>query len=488
MPKNLEKMKRTPKTTETGTETIPVPSGSDARQFFRYVIPTMCFMFVAGMYNIFDSIFIGLAAGETGLAACLLTFPLYCAVFGLGDLVGVGGSILIAQYFGEGKPEEANRIYSGMFGLLVILSCTLIGLYAVWGRSWMILSGATPELLPYSMQYFGIIVLGSFPILLWLCLGSIMRSDGQPVLASILIVFSCGMNIFLDYLFVLRLGWGVPGAAFATVLSEILALGVCAYFFMLKRSTLKFYFSDFFPKWSTAWKILRNGFPSWGAHLAIGVMLLFHNLQALHWGGAVALAAYAAICTIESLASMLMQGVASGLQPLVSFYYGANDFARNRRFVKYGYFFTFFLGVLGVFFSVLMCRILPGLMGLEGETAEIAARGLILSAPAFLALGIVKVGSHYYQATGRVISSAILIYGDCVILPICLLVLPLVFALDGVWLAMPFSRFVLLGILILMGFLPACRLKSLSSKTAEETELEENAKTELLSRGFSGEG
>ncbi|MDO4628248.1 MAG: MATE family efflux transporter [Planctomycetia bacterium] len=446
-------------TCSENTDTCKIAGGSDLHQFFRYTIPTMFFMFVGGLYNIADGIFVGKATGETGLAACLVTFPIYCVLFALGDMIGVGGAILIARYRGEGRPEMANRIYSAIFGLVLLLYVGLLVIYALFGREILIFSGATPEILPLSAQYFGIVMVGCFPMLLWVCLASVLRSDDRPSLSSWLMVLGAVGNIILDYVFIMRWGYGVPGAAIATVVAECFPL-ICGFFYFFSPyCRLKFQFRDMFPSWHDAWEICRCGIPSFGAQSAVAVMLLCHNLQALRWGGDVALAAYASICMIESLASMIMQGIASGLQPLVSYYYGARDFVRNRRFLRYGLVFSFLVGVLGALFSVLVCKTLPLFMGLEGETAEIATRGLLISAPAFLGIGIVKTGSYYYQATERIVAASILIYGDCIILPLCLFLLPFVFGLDGVWMAMAVSRFILVVILILLAIFPWFRKK-----------------------------
>ncbi len=423
-------------------------SETDLQKFFRYVIPTMCFMFVYGLYNIIDGVFIGQAMGKVGLAACLLTFPIYCFLFAFGDMIGVGSSILIAKYRGEKNIVSANRMFSGGVGLILILSVFVLVLYRFCGHSILTWMGASPQLEPISYEYIGIIIFGAFPMLLWLMLSSVLRSDDQPKLSSSLMVFGAVTNIVLDYLFVLRFHWGAAGAAWATVTAEIFVLALGLPYFASKKCSLTFNIRNLFPTFRDAVRICKQGIPSLGAQSAVAIMLLCHNIQSLHWGGEDALAAYAAICCIESLGSMILQGVASGLQPLVSFYFGARDFERIHRFGCYGLIFAFLLGLLGVVFSVAMCQILPGCMGLKGTAAVIASRGLIIGSSAFLAMGVVKVGSHYYQATGRIAASSLLIYGDCVILPLALWVLPWFFSLDGVWMAMPVSRFILLGMMI----------------------------------------
>ena len=145
---------------------------------------------------------------------------------------------------------------------------------------------------------------------------------------------------------------------------------------------------------------------------------------------------------------MLSTGLATGVQPVASFFYGAHKHRRNLRIGFYGLLFSFLLGIAMMIVSFVACRFIPWTLGLSGEAAEIASRALKISAPAFLALGMVRVGSLFFQSTGKIFAASVLIYGDtCFILPLCLFVLPLFFGLDGVWAAMPVSRLILFLIL-----------------------------------------
>ncbi|MDO4569541.1 MAG: MATE family efflux transporter [Planctomycetia bacterium] len=450
----------------------------ELRQFFRYVVPTMLFMFLGGLYSIIDGIFIGQATGEEGLAAVFVTFPLYCLIFGLGELIGIGGCILISQSRGAGDIHAANKIFSGMIGLGTLAGVASLLVFYPLGRPLLVALGATPDLLPGAFSYISVILFGATIMVLWVCLSSAIRNDDHPALAGWLIALGVLGNIVLDYVFIMRFGWGLPGAAWATVVAELPPLIGGILFFASKKSNLTFQWRYFVPDWETASRIFRCGIPSFGAHVAIATMLLLHNWQSLRYGGEMALAAYAAICTVESLTSMIMQGVANGIQPLVSFYYGAKEFAKNRLIGRYAILFSLLLGVFGVLFSVLVCRRLPLMMGLEGETAQIAARGLLISAAAFLTLGTIKVGSTFFQSTGRVVASAILIYGDCVVLALCLILLPIYFGLDGVWLAMPVSRMILVAMMIVLAYKPR-------GSVAKGDFSEVCAKTGVISREIS---
>ncbi|MDO4549782.1 MAG: MATE family efflux transporter [Planctomycetia bacterium] len=422
---------------------------SDLRIFFRYVIPSMITMFIGGLYNIIDSFFIGQAMGYEALAAINVTFPIFCLIFGMGDMISMGACILISQNRGAGNTQEENTVFSAMFGTAALASILLSALLLYYVNPILLWLGAEPELLSMAREYLVIILLGSILQIMAICFMAALRNDNHPVLAMWIISTGLIFNIFLDFILVWVLHWELFGAALATILAQMVPLTVSICFFSGNRTPLKFQIKKCIPDLHHIRIIIQNGFPSLGAHITIGAMLLFHNWQALRYGGIPGLAAYAVICETESVASMVMQGIASGMQPIASYFYGAQQHMRNRKILRYGISLALLLGTVGTLVSILGCHFFPSILGVKEEAAKIAARGLIISSPMFIALGLIKVGSHYFQATQRILPASILIHGDyALILPLCLFGLPLVFGLDGVWAAMPISRFILLGILI----------------------------------------
>ena len=178
-------------------------------------------------------------------------------------------------------------------------------------------------------------------------------------------------------------------------------------------------------------------------------MLLMHNYQSLRYAAVAGLAAYSLIAAIESMGSMLMTGLAAGVQPLVSYFHGARKHRRKLRLGYYGLWTGFGLGVVMMIVSIAGYRIFPAWFGLDGNVASLAGRGLLISAPTFLLLGVVRVGSYYFQSSGRLAAASVLIYGDtCLALPLCLFILPLWLGIDGVWAAMPGAALCGAGLLL----------------------------------------
>ena len=182
-------------------------------------------------------------------------------------------------------------------------------------------------------------------------------------------------------------------------------------------------------------------------------MLYLHNFQSLRYGQVDGLAAYTMVAAVESLGSLLLSGLAGGMQPLTARMYGAKEYARQNSIGNYSYALAFGLGVVLMLFSFATCTVMPEWMGLSGPAGQLASRGLVLSAPAFLLLGVIRVAAYYYQSTGKTLDSSLLIYGDSfVVLPLCLFTLPQLWGMDGVWLSMPISRVLLFGVLLYLWY------------------------------------
>ena len=426
----------------------------DSRLFWKYVAPSIFGALIGGSFSIVDAMFIGLSGGKNALAAASVTWPLVMLLQAFGFLVGSGGAVLIAQSRGAGDYEIAKRIFSQTLLLGLIWSLFLTTLTFPCLRTILTLLGATEELMPISLRYSQILTGGMvFAVFMSICL-EVIRNDGHPTLSMLLMVTGLVGNIVLDWVFVFLLEFGAVGAAIATVVSQGGACVLGAFYFCSRLTGLRFSPGIFTPAWSELRRITLTGLPIFGNMLSIIAMLYMHNAQSLRYGGIDGLAAYTVISSLEALGSMFMTGIAGGVQPLSASMFGAGKHRRQNRFGNYGYWFAFASGIILMLFSFAMHGIIPGWMGLtSGEARELAMRGILLSAPAFLLLGVIRVAAFYYQSTESIVKSSWLIYGDAFIaLPLCIYTLPLWFGMDGVWLAMPVSRLLLTGLLLYFWF------------------------------------
>lgn len=421
--------------------------------FFRYVGPSMASMLIAGSFSIVDTIFLGQGTGKSGLAAVALTWPLVMLFSAVGDMIGTGAAVLISQSCGCGDTADARRMFGNMLTLNGIAAVVLGGLTMVFLTPIMTLFGATPELLPISESYAKIMTCGALACMLMEGLIAVIRNDGRPFFAMVLVVAGLLGNVVLDWLFIMVFHWGAPGAAYATVASQGLAVLIGAIYFLTPYTALKYRREDMKLQIQSIRRIFLTGIPVFGNMFSIIAMLFMHNFQALRYGAVDGLAAYTLVAGLESLGSLLMTGLAMGIQPLTAYMYGAKQYTRQNRMGNRGYWWALILGVALMFFSFAFRHTMTDWVGLSGYTAELAAHGVLLSSTAFILLGVIRVAGFYYQSTGKIGRASLLIYGDAFFaLPLCLFTLPIWFGMNGVWLAMPVSRVILFALLCWLWF------------------------------------
>lgn len=428
-------------------------SQHDRRELWSYIMPSIIGMTVAGSFSIVDTIFIGRATGETGLAAVAVTWPLLMLVMAVGSLCGGGGAVLLSQARGANEEPAAQSAFRMTWGLSLFFSLVLTLLLLPFLPPMLQAMGADEQLMPQSLAYARIMLGG---LVLSVLLGmfiEMIRNDGSPKLAMWMVVLGLLINAALDWYFIMQLGWGVSGAAWASILGEAVSAAVGVYYFCSRHTTLRFPLCLRQEDWNRTGDILRTGTPIFGSSIAIIAMLYLHNFQSLRYGQVDGLAAYTMVAAVESLGSLLLTGLAGGMQPLTARMHGAKEYDRQNSIGNYSYALAFGLGVVLMLFSFATCTVMPSWMGLSGHAAQLAGRGLVLSAPAFILLGVIRVAAYYYQSTGKTLDSSLLIYGDSfVVLPLCLFTLPQLWGMDGVWLSMPLSRLLLFGLLLYLWY------------------------------------
>lgn len=426
------------------------PTVTDGKLFFRYVIPSMISMLTAGVYTLVDGFFVGWGAGNDGLAAINVAFPLSLLIVACGEMIGTGGAINIALARGRGARRTADLFLGNSLALLVPAAVLLAGLIPFLNP---ILSavGAAPALLPAAREYAVITLGGGIFMMAAVCLIAAMRNDGAPKPAMAIMVAGLAANIVLDWLFVLVLHGGVAGSAWATVLSQAICFALAAGYFAAGRSHFRFSRRCFRLKRRIVRRIIPAGLPSFGVQISVAAVILLHNRQALLYGGVAAVATYAIISYVEAMILMLQQGIGLGIQPVVSFLHGAGDTERREKIARYGVISAVLIGAGGLLLSAGGYRLIPALFNASGDVVAVAGRGLIISAAVYPFLGLQKVSEAYFQAMDRPGMASLLVYLDCfLVLPLSLLLLPLWRGADGIWAAMPVSKLLMFGVVLLL--------------------------------------
>ncbi|MBD5400488.1 MATE family efflux transporter [bacterium] len=424
------------------------------KMFAQYVLPATIAMLIIGSYSIIDTMFIGRSAGELGLAAVAITWPVVFVFMAIGNMVSAGAAIIISQSRGAGDIARARKVFGNMMFIMMAAS-VIMGL--IMGQllpDILIMLGAKEEFLPLSLGYGNVMIWFNFASMLATSMPGIVRNDGRPVVSMWLTILGLGLNIILDYIFIFVFNMGVVGAAYATILSQTISGIAGLTYFATKYTKLRYGMDMLHIKMKYIRDIFVSGIPALGTELSLILMLLTHNYQAMKYGDTSGLAAYTFVGAVESVGSLLMTGLSLGIVLLVAYLYGRRHNTRQNIMGNMGYALAFIFGTLITLIAVAGHNILPGFFNLHGDVAALAGHALVISSTAFILLGVVRVAGYYYQATGKIATASLIIYGDAfVVLPACLFILPLWFGLNGVWMALPVSRIIMFAVVVWLWFL-----------------------------------
>ncbi|HCT63071.1 MAG TPA: MATE family efflux transporter [Erysipelotrichaceae bacterium] len=420
----------------------PLGTEKISKLLIRFSIPAIVGMLVSALYNIVDRIFIGNAAdiGKNGLAGITIGFPLMLITLAMGVLFGIGGATLFSMRLGQKREQEAEQVLGNAF-ILLVLSGTV---YMIFGQVFLEpllkLFGASETVLPYSMDYMRIIFFGVVFQMLSMGLNHFIRADGSPKIAMYTMFLGAGTNIILDPLFIYVFKMGMGGAAWATIIAQgISAMWVVLYFFG-KNSRMKFHLKNFVLSRSIVIKIMSLGLPGFLLQLAGSLLNTLLNRNLLMYGGDVAVSGMGVINSIQTLLLMPIIGLNQGVQPLISFNFGAEKYDRVKQAIKL----AMIAATAIVTFGFIITRLFPRqLVSMFNQDPELLAFGDMAIYSWFLMLPVVGfqiIGANFFQAIGRSKSAMFLTLTRQIIFLIpAVLFFPQFWGIQGLLYAAPFA-------------------------------------------------
>ena len=414
------------------------------REFFSYVLPAVLAFALSGVYTIVDGFFIGQSLGDIGLASITLAYPVSALVGAIGTGLGLSGAIRFTILNAQGEMKKRQECFTGTAILMLLVSALLTALLFGFTNPIMRLLGAQGEALTLCIEYGRIIALGAVFQLLATGFVPFIRNMGGASFAMIAMILGFVTNIILDYTFVWVVGWGMSGAALATIIGQAVTMIASLVFFAVKRCRLTL---PAFAVLCALWKqVLQVAISPFGLTFSPIITMLLMNRFLLLYGNEQSVAVYGCIGYITTIIYLLLQGVGDGCQPLISQYYGAGDqhAVRLTRTLAYK---TAAIITVVCMAGIFLARAKVGI--LFGASAE-ANQGVAQYLPLFLAtllfLAYVRITTSYFYATEKTILSYILVYAEPVCTLLLLLLLPLFLKLTGVWLAVPLAQVVTFGI------------------------------------------
>ena len=302
----------------------------------KFAIPSVVAMLVTGLYNIVDQIFIGNFVGELGNAATNIAFPLSTLCTATSLMFGIGGAAAFNLSMGAGKKDTAGKFVGNALvaAFSIALIITLVG--EIFLTPMLKFFGATNNILPYAKEYTRITAIGFPFLIITVSGGHMIRADGKPTVSMICNLAGAIINTGLDALFVIGFGWGMKGAAAATVIGQVISCSIAVYHLAHFR-TVKLTKNDWLPDVKVILRVANLGMSQGFNQIAMMVVQIVLNNSLKHYG---ALSIYGedipiAVVGISSKLAMLYFsfciGISHAVQPIASFNYGAKNYLRTRQ-------------------------------------------------------------------------------------------------------------------------------------------------------------
>jgi len=404
----------------------------------QYAIPSVIAMTAMSLYNITDSIFIGHGVGALAISGLAITFPLMNLSAAFGTLVGVGASALMSLRLGQKDYDTANKILGNVLVLNLILGSFYTVVVLLFLDQILLFFGASPETLPYARDFMTIITLGNIITHMYFGLNALMRATGNPKRSMYATIISVIINVILAPLFIFGFKWGIRGAALATVIAQTAMLIWQLSYFMDKENYIHFEKGSFRLKRKIVTDSLSIGLAPFLMNSAGSIIIIIINQNLIKHGGDLAVGAYGVINRVASLFAMVVFGLTQGMQPIAGYNFGAKQFDRVNTVMKLTVLLATAVMMVGFLISEIFPHAVAAAFTTEEELINIVVPGLRIVMILFPIVGFQMVASTFFQSIGMAGKAIFLsLTRQVLFLLPCLLILPSIFGIKGVWYSMP---------------------------------------------------
>lgn len=422
----------------------PLGEEKISKLLVKYSVPAIVGMMVNSLYNIVDRIFIGNSSdlGKFGLAGITIGFPIMIIMLSIGILFGVGGATLFSLKLGEGRIEEADHALGNAFSLMVIAAIIFMIAGQIFLKPLLVLFGASEIVLPYSVEYMRVIFFGSVFQILGIGMNNFIRADGNPKIAMLTMFLGAGLNTVLDPLFIFVFKMGMAGAAYATILSQFISASWVVMYFIKSKSKHKLQFKYMKLKPDIVAKITSLGIPGFALQLANSFLNAILNKNLFVYGGDIAVSGMGIINSLQTIFLMPIVGIKQGVQPIISFNYGARKFSRVKEAAKLSVLIATIIVVIGYIITRLFPEQIVSIFNRDSELVKFGSYGLMAWLLFLPVVGFQIIASNYFQAIGKSRAAMFLTLTRQVIFLIpALIIFPKFWGINGLLHAAPFADF-----------------------------------------------
>lgn len=417
--------------------TIQLSEHFTYKKIFRFALPSIVMMVFTSIYGVVDGTFVSNFVGKTPFAAVNLVWPFLMILGAFGFMIGTGGSALVAKTLGENKKEDANRYFTMLITLVVILGIllTIFGLIVVRPLSYAL--GARGQMLEDCVTYGRTLMIFNTAFMLQSVFQSLFITAEKPRLGLIMTVAAGLTNMVLDALFIAVFKWGLVGAALASGLSQCIGGILPLIYFLSSKNDTPLKFVKTKMEGKVLLKACANGASELMTSVSSSLVSMLYNFQLMRLAGQNGIAAYGAVMYVEFAFIAVFIGYSIGTAPIVSYHYGSENHNEVKNMLQKSFKIMSVLGItMMVLAQILASPLAKVFVGYDKKLFDMTVHGFRLFSFYFILAGINIYASSFFTALNNGMISAIISFSRTLgFETLAVIILPIFLQLDGVWLA-----------------------------------------------------
>ncbi len=433
----------------------------------QYAFPAIIAMIAASLYNIVDRIFIGQIVGPMAISGLAITFPFINLGAAFGAAVGIGASTSISVKLGQRDYETAENILGNTVTLNLIIGSAFGIICLIFLDPILRFFGASDATIPYARSFMEVILAGNVISHMYFGMNAVLRAASKPRQAMMATIFTVLINIILDFIFISLWGWGIRGAAFATILSQALALCWQMKQFTNKDEILHLKCGIYRLKKHLVKNIISIGISPFLMNVCACIVVIFMNNQLVRYGGDMAVGAFGIAYSVAMVFIMFVIGLDQGMQPIAGYNYGSQQTDRLMRVLKLTIFAATGIMVTAWLIAHLAPYYCARMFTKDPELIRQAIKAIQINMMMYPIVGFQMVVTNFFQCIGKVKISIFLSLSRQLLFLIPLLViLPQFFNLNGVWASLPSSDFLasLVAAIIMITYMRRLKKQSMNNQ------------------------
>ncbi|WP_054692988.1 MATE family efflux transporter [Syntrophomonas palmitatica] len=410
-----------------------------AVMIFQFSIPSIISMVLTSLITIVDGFFIGNYVGKEGIAAVTLGLPVLYVYLAIGIMFGVGGIAIAGIALGAQDLKKSNDVFNQTVVSAIIVSVLISLLVWFFFNPIMGLMNMDAQVARCFYSYYSIMVLAYPVMIVNAALGMFIRGEGKPQLFMMINILTVICNVLLDYLFIRLVHWGIGGIAWASLISLNIGLVCMVGFFLKKSDVYKFRYFQFSK--SVLRDTVLNGSSELIGQMSLCISMFAYNWVIMKTAGVAGVAAFTIVGYVAYLFNMVIIGFGQGASPLISFSYGAKELNLSQTIRKMTNLLVFLTGAAAMMVMLIASDWYSGIFVNSRTVESLIESGISIFVVSFLFSGVNTITSFYFTSIGKAKESALISSSrGLVVLLICILTLPSLLGMTGVWLVAPVTE------------------------------------------------